>query len=103
MFGVLWCWQAAWLVKCKAVIRQNYIDDIELDEESVADIVMDENAVASMPRCVIDGPIYLTHSFASLIHSFTHSFIRSFVYSFTLQPHSYMPMYTVLMCTLTCF
>jgi tetratricopeptide repeat protein 8 len=42
--------KAAWLVKCKAVIRQNYIDDIELDEESVADIVMDENAVASMPR-----------------------------------------------------
>jgi hypothetical protein len=38
------------LVKCKAVIRQNYIDDIELDEESVADMVMDENAVASMPR-----------------------------------------------------
>ena len=38
------------MVKCKAVIRQNYIDDIELDEESVADIVMDENAVASMPR-----------------------------------------------------
>lgn len=37
-------------MKCKAVIRQNYIDDIELDEESVADIVMDENAVASMPR-----------------------------------------------------
>lgn len=40
-------------MKCKAVIRQNYIDDIELDEESVADIVMDENAVASMPRCFI--------------------------------------------------
>jgi hypothetical protein len=79
VFGVLWCWQAAWLVKCKAVIRQNYIDDIELDEESVADIVMDENAVASMPRCVIDGPIYLTHSFASLIHSPT-TFIHAHVH-----------------------
>lgn len=42
--------QATWLVRCKAVTRQNYLDDIELDEESIADIVMDENAVASMPR-----------------------------------------------------
>jgi tetratricopeptide repeat protein 8 len=37
-------------VKCKAVIQQNYIDDIELDEEGVAEMLMDENAVASMPR-----------------------------------------------------
>lgn len=44
--------QAAWLVKCKAVIKQNYIDDIELDEEGVAEMLMDENAVASMPRLV---------------------------------------------------
>lgn len=42
--------QACWLVRCKAVTRQNYLDDIELDEESIADIVMDDNAVASMPR-----------------------------------------------------
>jgi hypothetical protein len=44
--------KATWLVRCKAVTRQNYLDDIELDEESIADIVMDENAVASMPRYV---------------------------------------------------
>ena len=37
-------------MRCKAVTKQNYLDDIELDEESIADIVMDENAVASMPR-----------------------------------------------------
>eukprot|EP01036_Dinobryon_divergens_P043389 gene43389-57750_t len=42
--------QAAWLVKCRATIKQNYIDDIELDEEGVAEMLMDENAVASMPR-----------------------------------------------------
>jgi tetratricopeptide repeat protein 8 len=34
--------QAAWLVKCRAVTEQNYIDDIELDEEGVADFLMDE-------------------------------------------------------------
>ena len=42
--------QAAWFVKCKAVIRQNYLDDIELDEESFAEMLMDENAIASAPR-----------------------------------------------------
>lgn len=36
--------QAAWIIKCKAVIKQNYIDDIELDEEGVAEQLLDENA-----------------------------------------------------------
>lgn len=42
--------QCAWIVKCRAVIKQNFVDDIELDEEGVAEMLMDENAVASMPR-----------------------------------------------------
>jgi tetratricopeptide repeat protein 8 len=42
--------QAAWFLKCKAVIKQNYLDDIELDEESFAEILMDENAIANVPR-----------------------------------------------------
>ena len=42
--------QAAWFVKCKAVISQNYIDDIELEEESFAEALMDENAMAAVPR-----------------------------------------------------
>jgi tetratricopeptide repeat protein 8 len=42
--------QATWFLKTKAVIKQNYIDDIELDEEGVADILLDENAIASVPR-----------------------------------------------------
>mmetsp|Transcript_18547 Transcript_18547/g.18628 ORF Transcript_18547/g.18628 Transcript_18547/m.18628 type:complete len:502 (+) Transcript_18547:215-1720(+) len=42
--------QAAWFIKCKATIKMNYIDDIELDEEGVAEMLLDENAVASMPR-----------------------------------------------------
>ncbi len=37
-------------MKCRAVVKQNYIDDIELDEEGVAEVLMDENAVASVPR-----------------------------------------------------
>ena len=42
--------QAAWFVKCKAVIAQNYIDDVETEEESFAEVLMDENAIASVPR-----------------------------------------------------
>lgn len=38
------------MTKCKAVIKQNYLDDIELDEEGVAEMLLDENAVASLPR-----------------------------------------------------
>ncbi len=41
---------AAWFLKCKAVIKQNYIDDIELDDVSFAELLLDENAMASMPR-----------------------------------------------------
>lgn len=40
------------MAKCRAVIKQNYIDDIELDEEGVAEMLMDENALASMPRYI---------------------------------------------------
>ena len=36
--------QAAWIIKCKAVIKQNYIDDIEMDEEGLAEMILDENA-----------------------------------------------------------
>lgn len=42
--------QAAWITKCRAVTKKNYIDDIELDEEGVAEMLMDENAMAAMPR-----------------------------------------------------
>ncbi len=42
--------RAAWMVKCKAVIKQNYIDDIELNEESLAETLLDENVISSLPR-----------------------------------------------------
>ena len=38
------------VVKCKAVITQNYVDDLDLDEEGVGEVLLDENAVAAMPR-----------------------------------------------------
>lgn len=42
--------QAAWVLKCKAVTKKNYIDDLDLDEESVAEMLLDDNAVAAVPR-----------------------------------------------------
>lgn len=38
------------MTKCRAVTKQNYIDDIEMDEEGVAEMLMDENALAAVPR-----------------------------------------------------
>lgn len=42
--------QATWLLKCRALTMKNYIDDLEIDEEGVADILMDDNAMATAPR-----------------------------------------------------
>jgi len=42
--------QAVWLIKCKALTAQQYLDDTEMEEEGVAEILLDENATASMPR-----------------------------------------------------
>lgn len=42
--------ETAWAIKCKAVIKQNFIDDIELEEESMAEMLLDDNATASIPR-----------------------------------------------------
>jgi len=42
--------QAAWFLKCRALTQKQWIDDVEIDEEGVADILMDENAVAQAPR-----------------------------------------------------
>ncbi|OMJ89326.1 hypothetical protein SteCoe_8529 [Stentor coeruleus] len=42
--------QAAWFLKCRALTLKCWIDDLEIDEEGMADMLLDENAVASVPR-----------------------------------------------------
>jgi len=42
--------QAAWFLKCRALTRKQWMDDVEIDEEGIADILMDDNAVAQAPR-----------------------------------------------------
>ena len=44
--------QAAWFVKCKAVIAQNYIDDIEMEEESFAEVRMSMAVSMESMLCV---------------------------------------------------
>lgn len=43
--------RAAWIVKLQALTGKRYIDlDLELEEEGVADIIMDQHAMNKMPR-----------------------------------------------------
>ncbi|KAM3134238.1 hypothetical protein pb186bvf_013658 [Paramecium bursaria] len=42
--------QSVWILKCSSLIRNVYIDDIEVDEEGVGDILMDENALNPIAR-----------------------------------------------------
>lgn len=42
--------QAVWLLRCKALGLQNAIDDTEVEEDGVAELLLDDNATASMPR-----------------------------------------------------
>ena len=42
--------QAVWLMKCRCLTSQSYIDEVELEEEGVGELLMDDNAIADMPR-----------------------------------------------------
>jgi tetratricopeptide repeat protein 8 len=42
--------QAAWLLKCRALTKKSWVDDLEIDEEGVADILMDDHAMQVAPR-----------------------------------------------------
>jgi len=38
------------MLKCKALTKLQYIDDLELDEEGIGDILLDENKTANLAR-----------------------------------------------------
>eukprot|EP00398_MALV-I-01_sp_L67-1_P000936 gene936-802_t len=42
--------QAAWFLKVRSFTCRDWIDDLEIDEEGVADAIMDENSMAACPR-----------------------------------------------------
>jgi tetratricopeptide repeat protein 8 len=42
--------QQVWWIKARALTNKNWIDDTEMEEEGVAEVLLDENAVAAVPR-----------------------------------------------------
>lgn len=47
--------QAVWFLKCRALTEKAWIDDTEMEEEGVAEVLLDDNATASAPRSVISN------------------------------------------------
>lgn len=42
--------QAAWSLKCQSLTKKNFIDDLEVCEESLGDLLLDENTVTDGAR-----------------------------------------------------
>jgi len=48
-YKIYWS-QAAWALKCIAFTQKSYIDDTEAEDEGIAEVLMDDNAIAQLPR-----------------------------------------------------
>lgn len=42
--------QAVWLLKCRALTEKSYVDDSDWDEEGIAEVLLDDTAIAQAPR-----------------------------------------------------
>ncbi|PNI84610.1 TTC8 isoform 3 [Pan troglodytes] len=42
--------KAAWILKARALTEMVYIDEIDIDQEGIAEMMLDENAIAQVPR-----------------------------------------------------
>ncbi|ELT94078.1 hypothetical protein CAPTEDRAFT_163723 [Capitella teleta] len=42
--------QAAWSLKTRALTEQVYIDEVDVDEEGIAELIMDDNSIAQVAR-----------------------------------------------------
>lgn len=42
--------QAAWTLKTQALTGQVYVDEVEVDEEGIAEVLMDDNVIANVSR-----------------------------------------------------
>lgn len=45
--------QAAWSLKTRALTEQVYLDEIDVDEEGIAEMLMDDNSIAQVTRKVL--------------------------------------------------
>ena len=42
--------QAAWTLKTRALTAQVYVDEVDWDEEGIAEMIMDDNVIAQVAR-----------------------------------------------------
>jgi tetratricopeptide repeat protein 8 len=42
--------KAVWYLKCRALTEKIWIDDTEMEDEGIAELLLDENAIAQLPR-----------------------------------------------------
>jgi len=42
--------QAAWTLKTRALTEEVYVDEVDVDEEGLAEMLMDDNAIAQVSR-----------------------------------------------------
>ncbi|XP_066132344.1 tetratricopeptide repeat protein 8 isoform X3 [Saccopteryx bilineata] len=42
--------QAAWILKARALTEMVYVDEIDVGQEGIAEVILDENAIAQVPR-----------------------------------------------------
>ena len=42
--------KGAWLLKTRALTEQVYVDEVEVDEEGIAEILMDDTSIAQISR-----------------------------------------------------
>jgi len=42
--------QAAWFLKARALTEQTYVDEVEFEEEGIAELFMDDTAIADVAR-----------------------------------------------------
>ena len=45
--------QAAWLLKVRALTEQSYVDELEVEDEGIAELLLDDNAIADVARAYI--------------------------------------------------
>lgn len=45
--------QAAWSLKTRALTEMVYIDEVEVDQEGIAEMLLDENAIAQVARTFV--------------------------------------------------
>ncbi|KAL0601791.1 Tetratricopeptide repeat protein 8, partial [Plecturocebus cupreus] len=52
---VTWEAEAAWILKARALTEMVYVDEIDVDQEGIAEMMLDENAISQVPQYCLSG------------------------------------------------